>query len=163
MLTLSTERFRNIQSEAPADCQKNLIQVTKYQAARNCKVHIYYILNRTKLVLKLVFLESDVVIKREDLIKVYFLYLKHVDCFMMADVGGRKMDNSGTAKVGSVGNSFSSVCGATNLCFSKRLHIWWPCRHETTRWCWRTWILRGTYKLTYTLYEINLSRTLFYI
>ncbi|KAL4571323.1 hypothetical protein LXL04_018081 [Taraxacum kok-saghyz] len=40
MLTLSTERFRNIQSEAPADCQKNLIQVTKHQAARNCKTWV---------------------------------------------------------------------------------------------------------------------------
>ncbi|KAK4392666.1 Very-long-chain aldehyde decarbonylase CER3 [Sesamum angolense] len=31
MLTLSTERFRKIQTEAPADCQKYLVQVTKYQ------------------------------------------------------------------------------------------------------------------------------------
>lgn len=38
MLTLSTERFRKIQKEAPADCQKYLVQVTKYQAAQNCKV-----------------------------------------------------------------------------------------------------------------------------
>ncbi|XP_024968118.1 protein ECERIFERUM 3-like [Cynara cardunculus var. scolymus] len=40
MLTLSTERFQNIQEEAPADCQKNLVQVTKYQAARNCKTWV---------------------------------------------------------------------------------------------------------------------------
>ncbi|KAG8372488.1 hypothetical protein BUALT_Bualt12G0071300 [Buddleja alternifolia] len=40
MLTLSIERFRNIQKEAPADCQKYLVQVTKYQAARNCKAWI---------------------------------------------------------------------------------------------------------------------------
>ncbi|KAL0453841.1 UNVERIFIED_CONTAM: Very-long-chain aldehyde decarbonylase CER3 [Sesamum latifolium] len=40
MLTLSTERFRNIQKEAPADCQKNLVHVTKYQAAQNCKTWI---------------------------------------------------------------------------------------------------------------------------
>ncbi|CAA0826889.1 Protein ECERIFERUM 3 [Striga hermonthica] len=40
MLTLSTERFRNIQKEAPADCQKYLVQVTKYQAAQNCKTWI---------------------------------------------------------------------------------------------------------------------------
>ncbi|XVF47808.1 hypothetical protein PTKIN_Ptkin03bG0140700 [Pterospermum kingtungense] len=38
MLTLSTERFQNIQKEAPADCQSYLVQVTKYQAAQNCKV-----------------------------------------------------------------------------------------------------------------------------
>lgn len=38
MLTLSTERFQKIQKEAPADCQSYLVQVTKYQAARNCKV-----------------------------------------------------------------------------------------------------------------------------
>ncbi|KAL0340102.1 UNVERIFIED_CONTAM: Very-long-chain aldehyde decarbonylase CER3 [Sesamum radiatum] len=40
MLTLSTERFRKIQKEAPADCQKNLVHVTKYQAAQNCKTWI---------------------------------------------------------------------------------------------------------------------------
>ncbi|CAB4262358.1 unnamed protein product [Prunus armeniaca] len=40
MLTLSTERFQKIQKEAPADCQHYLVQVTKYQAARNCKAWI---------------------------------------------------------------------------------------------------------------------------
>lgn len=40
MLTLSTERFQNIQQEAPPDCQKNLVQVTKYQAAQNCKTWV---------------------------------------------------------------------------------------------------------------------------
>ncbi|KAL7586819.1 hypothetical protein Lser_V15G38053 [Lactuca serriola] len=40
MLTHATERFQNIQSEAPTDCQKNLVQVTKYQAARNCKTWV---------------------------------------------------------------------------------------------------------------------------
>ncbi|KAH6819934.1 Fatty acid hydroxylase superfamily [Perilla frutescens var. hirtella] len=40
MLTLSTERFSKIQREAPVDCQKYLIQVTKYQAAQNCKTWI---------------------------------------------------------------------------------------------------------------------------
>ncbi|KAL8488719.1 hypothetical protein ACS0TY_024853 [Phlomoides rotata] len=40
MLTPSTERFRKIQKEAPADCQKHLVQVTKYQAAQNCKTWI---------------------------------------------------------------------------------------------------------------------------
>ncbi|KAL8208681.1 hypothetical protein R6Q57_008093 [Mikania cordata] len=40
MLTLSTERFQNIQQEAPADCQKNLVQVTKYQAAKNCETWV---------------------------------------------------------------------------------------------------------------------------
>ncbi|KAK9059507.1 hypothetical protein SSX86_020211 [Deinandra increscens subsp. villosa] len=40
MLTLSTDRFQNIQEEAPADCQKNLVQVTKYQAAKNCKTWV---------------------------------------------------------------------------------------------------------------------------
>lgn len=38
MLTQSTERFIKIQSEAPVDCQKFLVQVTKYQAAKHCKV-----------------------------------------------------------------------------------------------------------------------------
>ncbi|EEF34165.1 sterol desaturase, putative [Ricinus communis] len=37
MLTLSTERFQKIQKEAPLDCQSYLVQVTKYQAAQNCK------------------------------------------------------------------------------------------------------------------------------
>ncbi|KAG6413091.1 hypothetical protein SASPL_125791 [Salvia splendens] len=40
MLTLSTERFKNIQEEAPADCTKFLVQITKYQAAQNCKTWI---------------------------------------------------------------------------------------------------------------------------
>ncbi|KAL0404360.1 UNVERIFIED_CONTAM: Very-long-chain aldehyde decarbonylase CER3 [Sesamum radiatum] len=40
MLTLSTERFTDIKKEAPVDCQKNLVQVTKYQAAQNCKTWI---------------------------------------------------------------------------------------------------------------------------
>ncbi|XP_011082697.1 protein ECERIFERUM 3 [Sesamum indicum] len=40
MLTLSTERFAKIQKEAPADCQKYLVQVTKYQAAQHCKTWI---------------------------------------------------------------------------------------------------------------------------
>lgn len=38
MLTMSTERFRNIVKEAPVECHKYLVQVTKYQAAQNCKV-----------------------------------------------------------------------------------------------------------------------------
>lgn len=40
MLTLSTERFRKIQKEVPVDCQQYLVQVTKYQAAQNCKTWI---------------------------------------------------------------------------------------------------------------------------
>ncbi|GAB2267477.1 Very-long-chain aldehyde decarbonylase cer3 [Dionaea muscipula] len=40
MMTSSMERFQSIQKEAPADCQKFLIQVTKYQAAKNCKTWI---------------------------------------------------------------------------------------------------------------------------
>ncbi|KAM6552925.1 hypothetical protein CsatB_013687 [Cannabis sativa] len=40
MLTLSTERFQNIQKEAPAECQPYLVQVTKYNAAQNCKTWI---------------------------------------------------------------------------------------------------------------------------
>ncbi|KAK6127918.1 hypothetical protein DH2020_038347 [Rehmannia glutinosa] len=40
MLTLSTERFSKIQKEAPVDCQKYLVQVTKYQAAQHCKTWI---------------------------------------------------------------------------------------------------------------------------
>ncbi|CAL9112225.1 unnamed protein product [Musa textilis] len=40
MLTLSAERFLKIQKEAPADCQHHLVQVTKYQAAQNCKTWI---------------------------------------------------------------------------------------------------------------------------
>lgn len=42
MLTLSTERFQKVQKEAPAEFQKYLVQVTKYQAAQNCKVFSYY-------------------------------------------------------------------------------------------------------------------------
>ncbi|KAJ8501302.1 hypothetical protein OPV22_011854 [Ensete ventricosum] len=40
MLTLSTERFVKIQKEVPADYQHHLVQVTKYQAAQNCKTWI---------------------------------------------------------------------------------------------------------------------------
>ncbi|GLU10331.1 hypothetical protein SLE2022_271460 [Rubroshorea leprosula] len=40
MLTLSTERFQNIQKEAPVDFQHYLVQVTKYQAAQNCTTWI---------------------------------------------------------------------------------------------------------------------------
>ncbi|KAB1204154.1 Protein ECERIFERUM 3 [Morella rubra] len=40
MLTLSAERFQKILKEAPADCQSYLVQVSKYQAARNCKTWI---------------------------------------------------------------------------------------------------------------------------
>lgn len=40
MLTLSTERFQKIQKEAPLEYQKFLVQVTKYQAAQNCKAWI---------------------------------------------------------------------------------------------------------------------------
>ncbi|XP_065850708.1 very-long-chain aldehyde decarbonylase CER3 [Euphorbia lathyris] len=40
MLTLSTERFQKIQKEAPLEYQNYLVQVTKYQAARNCKTWV---------------------------------------------------------------------------------------------------------------------------
>ncbi|XP_058211162.1 very-long-chain aldehyde decarbonylase CER3 [Rhododendron vialii] len=40
MLTLSTERFQKVQKEAPTEFQKYLVQVTKYQAAQNCKAWI---------------------------------------------------------------------------------------------------------------------------
>ena len=41
MLTLSTDRFQRIQKEAPPEYQSYLVQVTKYQAAQNCKVQLY--------------------------------------------------------------------------------------------------------------------------
>ncbi|XP_059291590.1 very-long-chain aldehyde decarbonylase CER3-like isoform X1 [Lycium ferocissimum] len=40
MLTQSTERFMKIHREAPVECQKYLVQVTKYQAAKQCKTWI---------------------------------------------------------------------------------------------------------------------------
>ncbi|WOG96836.1 hypothetical protein DCAR_0416173 [Daucus carota subsp. sativus] len=40
MLTSSADRFQKIQKEAPADCQKYLVLVTKYQAAKHCKTWI---------------------------------------------------------------------------------------------------------------------------
>ncbi|KAG4932486.1 hypothetical protein JHK87_046488 [Glycine soja] len=40
MLTLSTDRFQRIQKEAPPENQSYLVQVTKYQAAQNCKTWI---------------------------------------------------------------------------------------------------------------------------
>jgi hypothetical protein len=38
MFTMSSERFVKIQREAPPEYQQYLVQVTKYQAAQNCKV-----------------------------------------------------------------------------------------------------------------------------
>ena len=38
MLTMSSERFVKIQRESPPEYQQYLMQVTKYQAAQNCKV-----------------------------------------------------------------------------------------------------------------------------
>jgi hypothetical protein len=38
MFTMSSERFVKIQREAPPEFQQYLVQVTKYQAAQNCKV-----------------------------------------------------------------------------------------------------------------------------
>ncbi|XP_027367642.1 very-long-chain aldehyde decarbonylase CER3-like isoform X1 [Abrus precatorius] len=40
MLTLSADRFQRIQKEAPPEYQSYLVQVTKYQAAQNCKTWI---------------------------------------------------------------------------------------------------------------------------
>ncbi|KAK7265329.1 hypothetical protein RJT34_32948 [Clitoria ternatea] len=40
MLTLSTDRFQKIQKEAPLEYQSYMVQVTKYQAAQNCKTWI---------------------------------------------------------------------------------------------------------------------------
>ncbi|OIV99830.1 hypothetical protein TanjilG_26168 [Lupinus angustifolius] len=40
MLTSSTDRFQRIQKEAPPEYQSYLVQVTKYQAAQNCKTWI---------------------------------------------------------------------------------------------------------------------------
>ncbi|CAA6670277.1 unnamed protein product [Spirodela intermedia] len=40
MLTLSAERFQRIQKEAPPELQHYLVQVTKYQAAQNCKTWV---------------------------------------------------------------------------------------------------------------------------
>lgn len=38
MSTSSSERFQKILKEAPYEYQKYLVHVTKYQAAKNCKV-----------------------------------------------------------------------------------------------------------------------------
>jgi len=40
MFTMSSERFLKIQREAPPESQQYLVQVTKYQAAQNCKTWI---------------------------------------------------------------------------------------------------------------------------
>jgi hypothetical protein len=40
MLTTSKERFDAIQREAPSEYRSNLVQVTKYQAGKNCKTWI---------------------------------------------------------------------------------------------------------------------------
>ncbi|PSS36193.1 Protein ECERIFERUM like [Actinidia chinensis var. chinensis] len=40
MLTISSERFQKIQKEVPTEFHKYLVQVTKYQAAKNCKTWI---------------------------------------------------------------------------------------------------------------------------
>lgn len=48
MLTLSNDRFESIKKEAPAEFKHNLIQVTKYQAGQNCKVHAL-VVRKTRL------------------------------------------------------------------------------------------------------------------
>jgi len=52
MLTPSSERYQKIQKEAPAEFQKYLVQVTKYQAAQNCKVLITASVHKINLFLK---------------------------------------------------------------------------------------------------------------
>jgi hypothetical protein len=41
MFTVLSERFLKIQREAPLEYQQYLVQVTKYQAAQNCKVRMH--------------------------------------------------------------------------------------------------------------------------
>ena len=54
MLTLSADRFQKIQKEAPPEYQSYLVQVTKYQAAQNCKVRILLILHALLEILKFI-------------------------------------------------------------------------------------------------------------
>lgn len=93
MLTLSTERFKNIQKEAPLDCRKFLVQVTKYQAAQNCKVKATYMYTYLWTSFKKIEWSS----------------------YAFADMDSRKMDHTKRAKLCSIWDSFSSVCGATDL------------------------------------------------
>lgn len=53
MLTTSTERFQRIQKEAPPELQHCLVQVTKYQAAQNCKVGLGSLLTLAEFLLSL--------------------------------------------------------------------------------------------------------------
>lgn len=46
MLTLSADRFKRIQKEAPQEYQSYLVQVTKYQAAQHCKVYTMHAFNK---------------------------------------------------------------------------------------------------------------------
>ena len=45
MLTESRKRFEIITSESPAEFRHNLVQVTKHQAGKNCKVDINILFN----------------------------------------------------------------------------------------------------------------------
>lgn len=49
MLTQSTERFTRIQKEASLDNQHYLVQVTKFQAAKHCKVRLCSLFNDLNL------------------------------------------------------------------------------------------------------------------
>lgn len=142
MLTLSTERFQKIQKEAPADCQHYLVQVTKYQAARNCKVSDYKEAPTGLIIYLQSFSIWNTKIKHEYLF-VSLINMNYCWYQLMAGMDCWQMDYTKRATLGPKWCTFSSVCCATHLAFQKRLHLWWSCSHETTWWCSRAWLLWG--------------------
>lgn len=52
-----------------------------------------------------------------------------------ADMDSWEMDHTKRAKLCTLWSSFPPVCSSSNLALQKRLHLWWSCSHETTRWC----------------------------
>lgn len=132
MLTLSKERFTKIQKEAPLEFQKYFVQVTKYQAAQHCKV--ISCLNSDSFRSPLKPNKS-----RETRAQIFLLlsletFFTAPSCWgyqpqnteswktitnflkkkQYSDVDYREVDDATWAVLGSIRNTFSPVCGATN-------------------------------------------------
>lgn len=137
MLTLSKERFTKIQKEAPLEFQKYFVQVTKYQAAQHCKVISSFIVsiqtvfahrwnqtNPAKPELKSSYLWAWKLFLLDQVAEVISLRILNLEKLSLtfwkkkkkqySDVDYREVDDATWAVLGSIRNTFSPVCGATN-------------------------------------------------
>lgn len=122
MLTLSTERFVKIQKEVPADYQHHLVQVTKYQAAQNCKVG-----SCTCEFLLLMMIPGK----------------QRMRAGVAADMDRWEVAVAEGAAVGTARHTLPPVRGASGHRLQAGLHLWESGRHEASQGCPGTWILRG--------------------